>query len=42
MCTVQSDRLWNSAQGHWSQHAPTDAVKQKHTEYRELLDEYFV
>lgn len=40
VCAVQSDCLWNAAQGHPSQHAHT--VKQKHTEYRELLDEYFV
>lgn len=42
MCTVQSDRLWDSAEGHWSQQAHTGSVKQKCTEYREILDEYFV
>lgn len=42
MSTVQSDRLWDSAEGYWSQHARTGIVKQKHPEHREILDEYFV
>lgn len=42
MCAVQSDRLWDSAEGYGSQHARTGTLKQKRTEYKEILDEYFL